>query len=607
VKHPPERVLENQQEQMENRGLFFSVFLLACGIISFFALPFSVYFKFPIVILFLSMACFYKYRWPLFLFIFGFCYAGFRTELVDTKLLTYNKHNVDISGVIQNIDYSERNKKLLLETPDHSVFKISVPNDADCKIGGTAVMRTNLYAQKPSDAFNKFDYARWSFFNGMSGTGKASNVVCNGGEYTLRDKLHFIADNKLADTLVFGYKNAIPKSEYDNIKTAGISHVISISGFHLALMGGWIFFILNFIIKLFPAWTKRYPSRNIALPLTLVGLFSYLMLSGNDVATIRSFVMVGLGFLAMTFRRKILTIRNAALVFGLMILIQPFWLVSAGFQLSFAAVFGLLYFFDRHKIPDGKINRFFYVLVATSVVAIIWTMPFVLYHFGTFPLYSLVGNLILLPIFSVAIMPVVMVGVITSLFGFHGPFIVSDYLYKFVLDISGHISSLPFSMVSFGDISGMALFLVFCGMFWYLMGKKKIAVVFFSVSAVIVAFTRVPVLRTTADNEVVGFIQNGQTYFNVGYSENNPFIIPYKTEYRHKCIKGICTYKTEKWTAISIQKFMPIYNNIDKLCDGDFIISYLPLELPKCQEKVLPGGAKIYSDGKIEFARPRNY
>ncbi|MDR2268994.1 MAG: ComEC/Rec2 family competence protein [Rickettsiales bacterium] len=584
---------------MKDSFLFSCVFSFAAGIALYFVLPFEPIVRFPILICCLCLACFVKYRRIIFLFIFGFFYAVLRAGWVDTKLLAHSRLNSDVAGFVMDIEHSADRKRVFVRTADDLLFQISIP--FDCAIGSDFIARANIYSPTAADAFSRFDYRRWSFFNGLSGNGSATSGECGGaGRQTFRDWLHEKANNKLADSLALGYKNAIPRADYDKIKAAGIAHIFSISGYHLTLVGGWLFLIFYFFVRLSPRLTRRFPAKNLALPITALGLAFYLFLSGMAVATIRSFIMASVGFLAALLNRRVLTVRNAALVFALMILIRPFWLVSSGFQLSFAAIFGLLHFFENRKIKGNGIGKFFYVLAISSAIATIWTFPFVVYHFGNFPVYGLLGNLILLPIFSIMIMPIVMIGMLTSIIGWTWPFHVSDYLYDIVIVFSDWISNLPFAAFGVSDIPPFCLFLIFAGMFAVILKKRKKSIIIFIAAFLYWLIRPVPVLRATADNEVVGFTRAGKTYFNVGYSANHPFIIPRANRLKADCKKGICEYKTENWSAVSVQRFIPLINNLDRFCDYDFIISYLPLNLPMCQYKIIDGGLKIYSDGRIE-------
>lgn len=604
---------------MTDCRLFFAIFAFVSGILFYFALPFTPVLHYPIFISILSALCLTKraiiLSWPclIILFIFGFFYTAVRADLIDTKVLARSKSNVEISGVVEGIDYAHANQRAFIRLDDAGLMRVSFPKEIKCMEGATISLRAKqTYAPNTIDVFNNFDYKRWSFFNGISGTGSADFAECIGGVQSIRSKVHFKANNVLADSLVLGYKNAIPKNEFDVIKTTGAAHIFSISGMHLTMVGGWLFLVFVSLIKLFPFFVRRWPARNMAMPAVAAGLGFYIVLSGLGVATIRSFIMAIVGFLALVLNRKVLSIRSAAIVFVLMILANPFFLVSAGFQLSFAAIFGLLYYFENRRFKVGGIKKFFLVLLMTDVVATLWTAPFLIYHFGTFPIYTILGNLALLPIFTFGIMPFVFIGIITSILGWRGPFIVSDWLYKIVLQFSEWLSGFPYATTNMPEIPGWCLYLVFVGLFLFIIKRHRFALCLFAIAIIWIAVRPVPLLRTTNDGEVVGLAKNGRTYFNVGYSANNPFVIPKYAKgrgnkYRADCKKGFCEYKTRHWTAVSIQKFVPLYNNIGKLCEYDFIISYLPIIIPGCQHKVLNGSVRIYSRGTVENVVPREY
>ncbi|MDR1027127.1 MAG: ComEC family competence protein [Rickettsiales bacterium] len=563
---------------MQDRALFLSIFSFATGIAAWFVWTPVV--AAPLVIAILCAAVFLKYKWLWAAMLAGFFWAGFQSDLVDTKLLLRSRRGADVVGIVERADYAAGKTRVFVRTPEDFLFRISIP-EQKCAVGRPIALKAKLYAPTAPDAFNRFDYARWSLWTGQSATGSAPDGVCETGPVDLRDRLHFSANNKLVDSLVLGYGAAIPRAEYDAIKSTGAAHIFSISGFHLALVGGWLFFIMLSLVKLFPGWTRRHPARNIALPLTAVGLFGYLLISGGGTATIRSFAMLGATFAALILGRRAFSLRTAAIIFLAMIIANPFWVVSAGFQLSFAAIFGIVLFFQGRRVG------FWRGAVMTTIVATLWTAPFVIYHFASFPIYSLLGNLVLLPVFSFAIMPVAMVGAL-----WRWPLFISDYLYGVVIRFANWISALPMANAPLNDMPPFALFLCFAGMLCVLIGEKIRARILFIFAVAFWIAQPTPILKTTNDNEVVSF----RGAFNTRWSENHPFAIP-KGAAKADCKKGVCEYKTESWTAVSFQRFMPLWKNIDKLCEYDFIISYLPLELPKCQNKVLSGGVRIYEDG----------
>jgi competence protein ComEC len=346
---------------------------------------------------------------------------------------------------------------------------------------------------------------------------------------------------------------------------------------------------------------RRYPAKNVALSIVAIFLFGYLVLSGAAIPTIRSYAMVVLGSIAVLMNRKVLSLRNALIVFMAMMIANPYWLVSVGFQLSFAAVIGLIYYFRRPRFQKyPKLVRVLGVIFMMDVISTIWTAPFVVYHFHSFPLYTLLGNVTMLPIFSFIIMPAVLIGAVTALFGFTGPLLISDAAYSVAVSFAKFVASFPSAMIDANFLMPLSLFLISGGMVLFLIGRRKSSAVIIMEAIIYSLVQPRPILRTTADSEIVGFYQDGATYFNVNFSERHRFIIPHGNKNRANCRRGLCIYKTDNWTAVSTQRFMPVVRNLDKLCDYDFIISYLRLELADCPEKVIRGSVKIYKDGRVE-------
>ena len=98
--------------------------------------------------------------------------------------------------------------------------------------------------------------------------------------------------------------------------------------------------------------TKRTSARYPAMICSFSGLLFYLFLSGADVATQRAFLTTSLMFAAFILGRNVFTIRNTALVFAALLITNPHYLVQPGFQLSFAAIFGLLWFLPTRNMKN---------------------------------------------------------------------------------------------------------------------------------------------------------------------------------------------------------------------------------------------------------------
>ena len=346
----------------------------------------------------------------------------------------------------------------------------------------------------------------------------------------------------------------------------------------------------------------------------------YLFLSGVDVATVRAFLMTTLIFVAFMVGRSAISMRNIAIAFCIIFLLNPHYVMQAGFQLSFSAVFGLVWLYSvaKPKMPRNKLLKIIYACVLTSLVATIFTAPFVAIHFGTIPTYSLIGNLILLPVFSFAIMPLVLIGMIGALFGFHGALNLSHTIYDYALDVAQWIAQLPFANINVPHIPNIAVICFVVGFACLILIKNiKIPMnyILFSsfifVGVLIVYNTPKPIFYSTYDNELVAFVNDdGYLEFNKSRASNHYFTFDTwkkinnqsvdTPNYRQKHEHGVYKFGN----IVYIQKFVPLMKNITELCNDDsvkYIVSYFKINSQKCNHKILRGGFVIYPNGHVKY------
>ena len=565
------------------------------------------------------------------IFIFGFCYACVFTDLIDTPKLRHNKHNLTVVGMVQNIDYTDEKSRIYLSVSADDIgagdgtatVRVSIDKDsAPPNIGD--IISANIGLFKPSVAYapETFDYARWAYFNGLSATGYISDFQViesggTGGVNSMRNFIHRRANSFLVDSLVLGYKNAVPADDNPIWTATGIGHVWSISGFHMTLVGGWIFLIFYFLFRAIPYITRRVPARIPAMGFAWIGLLGYLFLSGVDIATVRAFVMTTLIFLAFMVGRSAISLRNIALAFCFIFLMNPHYVMQAGFQLSFAAVFGLVWVYSdvKPKMPRNKLLKAIWACVITSVVATVFTAPFVAMHFGAIPIYGLIGNLILLPIFSFAIMPLVLIG---ALFGGGAPIELAHALYDFALDIAQYIASIPFATITVPHISNVAaICFIVSFMALVLIRPIKIKInyilfaVFCAVGVGIVYLSPRPIFYATHDNELVAFVgDDGKLEFNKSRASNHFFAFDAWKKIngeqtntpnpRRKHDGGVYRYGDIAY----VQKFVPLMKNISAMCADDgvrYIVSYFDVVSKSCAHKILGGGFVIYPGGRVKY------
>ena len=634
-------LLENQY-----KNLFLWVpFILAFGGALYFSLGTEPNFRFPIIITILIGAIIYKYKnvfvRALFLFLFGFFYAMSFTHIINTPQINDSFGFVNINATVRDVNFTNESTRVLLSVPGNQIDKelsqnkninirVSVKDtDNIPNVGDT--ISGNLHIFHPSQKYvpGGFDFARWAYFNKISGTGFFNDYkITKSNDNNIRTFIHNKSDSVLTDALVLGYKNVIPENESTIWKSVGVGHVWSISGFHMTLLGTWLFALFHLIFRSISYITKRIPAKYPSIICAWIGLLFYLCISGISTATLRAFLMTTLIFIAIILGRGVLSLRNAALAFLIIFLINPYSVMNAGFQLSFAAIFGLLWFFDDKKYIKynffGKISHYMYLSFMTALIATIFTLPFIIAHFGYIPIYSLIGNIILLPIFSFAIMPLVMLGTILALFGNHFILNITNDIYNFALSIAQYISNLPHANLSVPDIQNSSLLLIIIGclflMFIIKTNSKKFLVKNINYVLCIICMTfaiinystqQKPLFYATDDHELVAFNIDGKLQFNKSraskhyfafdtwYKHNNEDV-PSKNK-RYKCDHGFCVYKTKNWNLAYMQHFTSVLNNIENVCADksiNYIVATFDIKAPNCHGKILQNGLLIYPDGK---------
>jgi competence protein ComEC len=229
----------------------------------------------------------------------------------------------------------------------------------------------------------------------------------------------------VAAALITGKRGYINDHSNDVLRSAGIYHVVSISGLHMAIAAGFAFTCARLFFLLIPGLSLRHDTRQWAAWTGMAGAVVYDIFAGSDIATERSMLMTLVLFGAIAFGRRLLSMRNCALAAILLVIVEPNGVLNPGFQMSFAAVAGLIALYERKPVNRNatmqsvqalpgfadhqgksiptpfykhpKLKGLLHEVVFTTLVAEAATAPFGLYHFHMIQSYGLVGNAITLP------------------------------------------------------------------------------------------------------------------------------------------------------------------------------------------------------------------
>ena len=236
---------------------------------------------------------------------------------------------------------------------------------------------------------------------------------------------------RIAAALLTGLRGGIDETVLAWLRDSGLAHLLAISGLHLGLVAGLVFFSVRLGLALVEPLALGRPIKKWAAGAALAAAFGYLLLTGATIPTQRAFVMTGMVLAAVMLDREPLTMRPVAWAAFLVLAWRPESLVGASFQMSFAAVVALVAFYEaarerglRRADPDRRRPRpvvYLGGVVATTLVASLATAPFSAWHFNRVAAFGLAANLVAVPATAMWIMPCGLLALLLMPFGLEAP------------------------------------------------------------------------------------------------------------------------------------------------------------------------------------------
>jgi ComEC/Rec2-related protein len=224
----------------------------------------------------------------------------------------------------------------------------------------------------------------------------------------------------ITTSLLFGSRVAkIPDEVMLGIKRLGLSHIFAASGFHLMLLAGFLQFIFTRL---------RLNSRLESLLIITLSII-YTGLAGFSPSIVRSAVCITAFYLAKLVNRKINNLKLLTILAGIVIFIDPYSILDLGLQLSYLATLAILIWgspINQKLEEDFSAGKYIRESLALSLAVQTLIAPLTLYYFKSFPVWSILANLIFTPLLSAVIVLAVfgMSFIINPILGF------SLYLFK---------------------------------------------------------------------------------------------------------------------------------------------------------------------------------
>ncbi len=456
-------------------------------------------------------------------------------EPLVEKNKTYSAAAV-INAIYRNGHWQKAEGKILVY-----FFKNNLP--ANLQYGSLIISRKEILPITNSGNPNGFDYKRYALFQGITGQSflkPQDFVIASQGNtsfirkelFQIRKKVISILQKNIpdprqqgvAEALLVGYRNDLDKTLVQAYSNTGVVHIIAISGLHL----GMIFILISSILSYF----KKIKGFRFFRPIIILFvLWAFTFLAGAVPSVLRSAVMFSFIVIGESFERKTNSLNTLAAAAFFLLLFNPFLLWDAGFQLSFAAVAGIVSFmrpvnswFDF----ENKIVKNIWQLMSVTISAQVFTLPLILYYFHQFPVFFMISNLLVVPLAGIVLYGELLL-VFFSFSSFMAKFIGAclNFLLAGMNHFIEHINSIPFSTITGIQINALESFLLFLtigGTLFFFLYQKKVGLWFALIVGIILSsiisyeklqlnFQQYLVVYNVSGHSAIDFIVGRNAYF----------------------------------------------------------------------------------------------
>jgi competence protein ComEC len=278
---------------------------------------------------------------------------------------------------------------------------------------------------------------------------------------------------EILSALTLGYKRDLDPEIQQVFSAAGAMHVLAVSGLHVGIIYGFLALLLGFL-------NKKKLGKLFFTIITISALWSFAFITGLSPSVMRASTMFSFIILGKFSNRQTNIYNTLAASAFILLIINPNNLFEVGFQLSYSAVFGIV--FLQPKLAalfqvKNKILNYFMALITVSVAAQISTFPFAVFYFNQFPTYFWISNLFVIPaaivLIPLAIGMLIFSGIpVISILISHTINIIISTLY-FLLKL---IEGLPCSVlnISIDRIEFIVILLLLFSIFLFINSQKII-------------------------------------------------------------------------------------------------------------------------------------
>jgi competence protein ComEC len=452
----------------------------------------------------------------------GFGLAKLRTEIARSPVLERQFGLVDVRGFVELVEpRPNRGQRLTIRVvtlgalvPEKRPYRIRVRTMAalpGLKPGDGVRVKATLAPPAIPSLPGDYDFARAAWFNMLGGVGfalakPALDPDIGPAPLSLQfwaaiEKIRWSINRRIsaampteageiAKGLITGERGGITQATNDAYRDSGLFHILSISGLHMVIMAGAIFWLIRFGLALWPRVALDFPIKKWAAAGAAIAALGYLLISGSAPATVRSWLMITVMFFAMILDRPALALRNVALSALLIMLVFPENVFDLGFQMSFAAVVAMIstyeYLRERHRAREAAQQRtpergavmnvllFLGGIVFSTLIAGFSVAPFTIYHFHNTQQYAVLANMIAMPLCDIIVMPAALGVLVLMPFGLEAlPLWVMGHGIDAMTWVAYAVARLPGAVLRTPAIPTLSFVLMVVGGLWLCLWMRR--------------------------------------------------------------------------------------------------------------------------------------
>ncbi|MCG8547561.1 MAG: ComEC/Rec2 family competence protein [Alphaproteobacteria bacterium] len=445
----------------------------------------------------------------------GFTVAQWRTYRVAAPVLAKPYGPAVVVGQVVSVEHRPAGPRVVLdrvvldrlaaaETPAR--VRVRLRRGDSVRVGETISVLARL-SPPPAPAMpGAYDFQRHAWFARIGGVGfalghirpaedagrgegaSAAALWLSGLRHRMAERIRAAVPGErgaVAAALIVGDRSAIPRDALEAMRDSGLAHLLAISGLHIGLVAALIFFLVRFGLAAVEFVALRVPIKKWAALAALLGAFGYLLMAGATIPTQRAFVMTGLVLLGIMLDRNAISLRLVAWAAVVILALFPESLMSASFQMSFAAVLALVAVYERLRQPlrnwlagggaRRKLILYFVGLGISTLVAGTATGLIALHHFGRFSQYGLAANLLAIPITAFWIMPSALVAVILMPLGLESWGLIPMALgIEVMLSVARTVAGWPGAVMHLSAMPMAGLAAIALGGLWLCLWRDRI-------------------------------------------------------------------------------------------------------------------------------------